>query len=57
MSNTTRRRGVGSYVDLVARMSQVREASPQDTGAALLASLARRLTAIEGRIQVQEARR
>lgn len=54
---TTTRRGVGAYVELVGKLAQVREASPIDTGAALVASLSRRLTDIERRIEVQEAKR
>lgn len=53
---TETRRGIGSLVTLAGQMSQVREPSPQDTGAALIASLAARLAAVERRIQTQEAK-
>jgi hypothetical protein len=44
-------------VGAVGEASQVQEASPVDTGAALVASLSARLAAIERRVQAQEARR
>ena len=39
MADKETRRGVGELTSLVGRMTQVQEPSPQDTGAALLASL------------------
>lgn len=56
-TNTETRQGVGALADLVGKMSQVREASPVDTGAAIVAQLNQRLAAIERRIQAQEATR
>lgn len=56
-TTTETRRGVGDLINLVGRVSQVREASPVDTGAATVAQLNHRLTAIERRINVLEARR
>ncbi len=59
MSGTTteRREGVGALVELVNQLTTVREASPVDTGAALIAQISQRLAAVERRIQTQEARR
>lgn len=56
MADKETRRGVGELTSLVGRMTQVQEPSPQDTGAALLASLAARLAAIERRVQALEAK-
>jgi len=38
MADKETRRGVGELTNLVGRMTQIREPSPQDTGAALIAS-------------------
>ena len=57
MADKETRRGVGELTNLVGRMTQIREPSPQDTGAALIASLSQRLAAVEQRVQAQEARR
>ena len=57
MADKETRRGVGELTNLVGRMTQIREPSPQDTGAALLASFSARLATVERRIQAQEARR
>ena len=38
-------------------MTNIREATPGDTGAALVAQLSQRLAAVEQRVQAQEARR
>jgi len=57
MADKETRRGVGELTNLVGHMTQIREPSPQDTGAALIASLSQRLAAVERRIQAQEARR
>ena len=56
MADKETRRGVGELTNLVGRMTQIREPSPQDTGAALIASLSQRLAAVERRIQAQEAK-
>ena len=55
-TNTETRQGVGALADLVGKMSQVREPSPVDTGATLVASLSARLAAVERRVQAQEAK-
>lgn len=55
-TTTTRRHGVEALTRLVSELSQVREPSPTDTGAALVASLARRLNDIERRVWVLEAK-
>jgi hypothetical protein len=59
MSGTTteRREGIAALAELVSRMTNIREATPGDTGAALVAQLSQRLAAVEQRVQAQEARR
>lgn len=57
MADKETRRGVGELTNLVGRMTQIKEPTPQDTGAALVAHISQRLTAIERRIQPLEARR
>ncbi len=57
MADKETRRGVGELTNLVGRMTQIREPSPQDTGAALAAQLSQRLAAVEQRVQAQEAKR
>lgn len=59
MSGTTveRREGVAALAEIASRMTNIREASPVDTGAALVASLNQRLAAIERRVAAQEAKR
>lgn len=52
-----RREGVAALAELVSQVTNIREASPVDTGTALVASLSQRLAAVERRIQAQEARR
>jgi len=56
MADKETRRGVGELANLVGRMTQIREPSPQDTGAALIASFSQRASAIERRIQALEAK-
>ena len=56
MADKETRRGVGELTNLVGRMTQIREPSPQDTGAALIASLSQRASAIDRRIQALEAK-
>jgi hypothetical protein len=56
MADKETRRGVGELTNLVGRMTQIREPSPQDTGAALIASFSQRASAIERRIQALEAK-
>ena len=57
MANKETQRGVGQLASLVGQLSQIKEPTPQDTGAALIASFSQRLAAVERRIQAQEARR
>lgn len=57
MANKETQRGVGQLAALVGQLSQIKEPTPQDTGAALLASFSQRLAAIERRVQAQEAKR
>lgn len=49
-------RGLMELAQLTSAMSSIREASPQDRGAALVAHLSARLAAIERRVQALEAR-
>lgn len=56
-TRTETRRGMDVLVGAVSDASQVREASPVDTGAALVAQMSQRLAAVERRIQAQEAKR
>jgi len=56
MADKETRRGVGELTNLVGRMTQIKEPTPQDTGAALVAHISQRLTAIERRIQALEAK-
>ena len=55
-TTTERREGVAALAELVSQMANIREASPVDTGAAIVAQLSQRLAAVERRIQAQEAK-
>jgi hypothetical protein len=57
MATKETQRGVGELANLVGQLSQIKEPTPQDTGAALIASFRQRLAAVERRIQTQEAKR